>query len=323
MDERGWGWSNSEIRQAQLVEWIAQQAPDVVFSPEGFYDALPDQEMNAWDVAHSDLKLLEAGSLIGLTVAMGGIPGFHIRIKGQIRDMAAELREKRANRALRRVACRDAMTSWLWSRDAASHRDRKIRNEMLDDPRHGVWFAEPFSDEDLDAAAAWLRDQGLVEGHTVGQLYGPVMLYLTGEGIKCAERFGSDTTGYLEAKERASGSGPTVNIGGDYSGALQVAGDHAHQVQHNGASAEHLREMITGLAELVRGLVPQAAGIDQERDKALAAARDDAVDRSVLQRFASWVLLTVGKGAAAAVIPAVTAGTDDMLREVVRLTAHG
>jgi hypothetical protein len=42
-----------------------------------------------------------------------------------------------------------------------------------------------------------------------------------------------------------------VNIGGDYSGALQVAGDHAHQVQHNGASAEDLREKIISLAELV------------------------------------------------------------------------
>jgi hypothetical protein len=214
------------------------------------------------------------------------------------------------------------MVSWLWSHDAVRLRDQLARNDMLDDRRHGVWFAEPFSEEELDAAAAWLRRHDLVAGTGAGQMEGPILLYLTDEGYRCAERFGSDTTRYLEAKERVSGLGPTVNIGGDYSGALQVAGDHANPVQHVGMSAEHLREMIIGLAELVRSLVPDADCVGEEEKKALAAARDGAVDRSALQRFTAWVLSVVGKGATAAVIPVVTAGTDDLLREATRLAAH-
>jgi hypothetical protein len=323
MDERGWGWTDSEIRQAQLVEWVAQQPLDTMFSPEEFYDALPDQKMNTWDVAHGDLQALEASSLIGLTAAVSsGIPGLHIRPRHQVRDYAADLQERRHNRPLRRSACRDAMVSWLWSRDAVDRPNQTIRSEMLSDRRHGVWFAEPFSEEDLDAAAAWLRRQGLVGGMEVEEAEGPLVVYLTDEGIKCAEHFGSDTTRYLAAKDQVQSNGPTIHIGGDYRGALQVAGDYAHQEQHIGTSAEHLREMITGLAELVRGLVPDADGIGEEQQKALAAARDGAVNRPALQRFAAWVLSVVGKGASAAVIPVVTAGTDDLLREAARLAAH-
>src|SRR5258708_22308660 len=109
MDERGWGWSTSEIRQVQLVEWIAQQPADTSFSPEEFYDALDDQEMNSWDVAHGDLKQLEAQSLISLSVAMGGIRAMHIHRTHGARQLAEEVRGARANIRRRKAACRDAM----------------------------------------------------------------------------------------------------------------------------------------------------------------------------------------------------------------------
>jgi hypothetical protein len=108
--------------------------------------------------------------------------------------------------------------------------------------------------------------------------------------------FDSSADRYVE-QHRARGAGATVNIGSN-SGPFQVAGDHAHQVQNIGASAEHLRELITGLGELVRGLVPGASGIDSELEIALAAAADGAVDRSVLKRFADWVPSTSRRPAA-------------------------
>ena len=37
-----------------------------------------------------------------------------------------------------------------------------IRDRMLQDPQRGYFFAEPFTEDDLDAAAAWLQRQGLV-----------------------------------------------------------------------------------------------------------------------------------------------------------------
>jgi hypothetical protein len=44
MDHRGWGWTQSEVRQAQLVEWLVPQSSSVTYVPVGpFYDALQDQ----------------------------------------------------------------------------------------------------------------------------------------------------------------------------------------------------------------------------------------------------------------------------------------
>jgi hypothetical protein len=114
--------------------------------------------------AHGDLKLLEAQSLIRLSVALGGIREMNIHMTQGARQLAEELREARANKRRRRAACRDAMVDWLYSRDATSDSEMLNRESMLADPRRGVWFAEPFSDDDLDAASGWLDRQGLVKG---------------------------------------------------------------------------------------------------------------------------------------------------------------
>ncbi len=57
MDERGWGWTASEIRRAQLIEWIVPQSGDVFVPVRPFYEALPDQEANTfrWHTAISEI----------------------------------------------------------------------------------------------------------------------------------------------------------------------------------------------------------------------------------------------------------------------------
>src|SRR6266568_1429277 len=164
---------------------------------------------------------------------------------------------------------------------------------ILEDPRYGIWYAEPFPEEDLDAAAAWLHDKGMVKGPTVDAFDGPVKLYLTDAGLRCGEEFGADTGRYVQARHGPS-YGPTVNIQGSNSGPFQLAGDHAHQEQRIGASADQLRTMITSIAELVSAVVPGA---------------DVAVS-------------VVNRGATAALVPAVSAATTEMMLEAGRLTGH-
>jgi hypothetical protein len=277
--------------------------------------------MNTWDVAHGDLKLFESHSLISLSASMGGLSGLQVLPLQGVRDRAEELRARRADRGLRRTQCRDAMVDWLHSIDAVSATDIPVTESMLEDTRHGIWFGEPFTARDLDKAAAWLHQQGLVEGATTGEDTGPVMLHLTDAGVTCAEDYGSDTGRYIQA-QRAPGSGPTVNIHGDNSGPFQIAGDHARQEQHIGASADELRAMITGLAELVATLVPGTADVAEQRETALAAARDRAVDVTVLRRFRNWVVATVGRGVSAAAAQMVTTGADEMMHEAMRLAGH-
>ncbi len=239
------------------------------------------------------------------------------------RDQADTLRAMRADGRKRVIACRDAMVAWLCACDATgSHPTmRKVRDGMLAEPPYGVWFSEPFTPSDLGDAAAWLHRHEMVDGPTVEECDGPVQLWLTDDGIDCAENFDSDTRRYIAAKNALASSGPIVNIGTN-SGPFQVAGARAQQVQNIGLSAEHLRELIAGLAEIVRQFVPDATDIEAQQQAALAAAGDGAVDQSVLKRFGAWVISVVRTGATAAIVSVVTSGTDDMLREASRLAGH-
>jgi hypothetical protein len=241
-------------------------------------------------------------------------------LTAQSHDFVEQLRAQRAHKVQRRTACRDAMVAWLYTADATNVDQMVLRKLMLQDRQHGMWLAAPFDSIDLADAAAWLREQRLVDGLEIDRDPGPVRLHLTGQGIACAERFDSDTRRYQEER-LGHRSGPTVTIGNN-SGPVQVAGDHAHQVQQIGANTEHLRELITSIAELVRLAAPDARGLDIQQAAALAAAEDGAVDHPAIKRFAAWALAIVGKGTSAALTPAVTAATNDMLREAGRLTGH-
>jgi hypothetical protein len=321
MSKQGLGWTASEIRQAQLVEWIVPQQNAANYVPvKPFYEALSDQSANTNEIAHADLQRLGQQGLLDLALGLGGMEAFDVRVTAEARELAEQRQAARADRSQRRTACRVAMVDWLYSVEAVSELNLPVRNLMLDSPAHGVWYGQPFTEGDIDGAAAWLFRNGYVKGITIDQAEGPVRLYLTDAGVECAERYDSDVDRYSEAR-RMQGSGMIVSFGGSNYG--QVAGDYAHQVQNNvGATADELRKQIVAIAELVRSLVPEANGIDTQRDAALAAARDGAVNRSVLQRFADWALSVVRQGATAAVVPAVASATTAMLMEAGRLTGH-
>ena len=91
---------------------------------------------------------------------------------------------------------------------------------------------------------------------------------------------------------------------------------------NTGPSAEHLREMIVGLSELVASVVRDAGDVEAERDMALMAASDGAVNQKAIQRFASWVLAAMRNGASAAITSVARSGTDELLHEAGRLTGH-
>ena len=69
-----------------------------------------------------------------------------------------------------------------------------------------------FTDEDVDPCAAWLHRHGLIDGVIVDKFNGPVLSYLTDRGIHCADRFGADIRGYVDAMEQPRQSGPTFNV---------------------------------------------------------------------------------------------------------------
>jgi hypothetical protein len=330
MSDRGWGWTPTEIRLAQLVEWIAQQPPDQVISVVEFYDALPDQGVNAWDVAHSDLKRLEGRGQIKLSVAMGGIPGFHVYQFQGARAAAEELQAKRAGKRRRRRECRDAALSWLASVEATSSSSLQVLSNMLANPYYGMWYAQPFAVQDLADAAEWLNQRGLIECATIVGNVAPMFAFLSDAGIKCVDDFDSRTDLYAswqdqerrESLREIPARGPTFNLGTN-TGIVQIGGAGANQTvtQDNAVSADRLSELINGLMDLVLALVPDANGADEQLHTALAAAEPGAVDPNILRRFADWVVSTVGAGATSSATAAVSSATTAMLMEAAHL-AH-
>jgi hypothetical protein len=212
VDERGWGWTATETRRAQLTEWTVYRSadlPDGTYEPvEPFYSFLPDQSMKTYVTALDDVSDLERRSLIELANSFGSIDSLAVRATPEGRAFTENLQASRDSKQRRRSACRDAMLDWLYSADAATP-PGVPRKTMMQDPRRSCFFAQPFSADDLDAAAAWLYRQGLVEGTMGRRAQGPVVLYLTESGVKCAEEFSSDANGYLQARQGASG--PTAS----------------------------------------------------------------------------------------------------------------
>jgi hypothetical protein len=157
MGERGWGWTSSQIRQVRFIEWLVPLSSSAIFVPvKPFYDAQPDQIALTIRVVLDELQELERQSRIYLAAGMGGVESFDALATAQGRLLAEQVQARRADKRLRRVACRDAMTDWLSSQDATSPLRQSARDQMLDDPRYGTWLAEPFSEVDLNEAAAWL-----------------------------------------------------------------------------------------------------------------------------------------------------------------------
>jgi hypothetical protein len=321
MDERGWGWTISEIRQIQLVEWIVPQSASTYVPVKPFYDELADQDVLTLAVVDGDLRSLQQRSLLDLAAGLGGIESYDALATPEARRLVEDLQARRANKRLRKAACRDAMVDWLYSQDGLSPLAQPARDEMLNDLHWGVWFAQPFSVADLDAAAAWLYRHGLVKGIMVDECEGPIRLYLTDSGVTSVEGFRSDTGRYVETQQRGPGSGPAVQIGTN-SGQVQIAGDRAHQVQNIGTDAEQLRLLITGIAEIVRSLVPDASDAHEAERAALAAVSERGVDRTALQRFRDWVLSTLRAGSTSAAVAAVSSATTTLLIEAGHLASH-
>lgn len=323
MNERGWGWTPSEIRQTQLIEWVIGESAgrNVYVRVKPFYDSLPDQAMNRDHIARGDLEALKGRGLVDAAGVLGGMESLDALPTDAAYAWAERLRATRANKQLRRAACRDAMVDWLYSHDAVSPQVMPAPDEMLDDSRRGIWFGQRFSEADLDEAAAWLHRNGLVGGITVGELEGPVRLHLTDSGVECVEDFVSDTRSYVDKQRQPATHGPTVNIQTN-SAPFQLAGDHAHQVQNIGARPEDLRLLISGITEIVRTFVPGVAGADEAEQAALAAIGDGVVDQTALERFRGWVLSAMQAGATAAVVAAVSSSITWLLIEAARLASH-
>lgn len=322
MDGRGWGWTASDIRQVRLIEWLAEHSAghaNVFVDVKEFYDGLTDQNENRFEIACADMKRLEDQRLIAQASGLGGIESMAAMLTPHGHEWLDRLRLRRLDKVQRRTACRDAMIGWLYSADATNDAVVPVRGLMLEAARYGIWLAEPFSASDLADASAWLLSNGLVAGVTIDQDPGPIRLHLTSAGVACAEQFDSHADRYLVSRWAAPTGGPTVHIGSN-SGPLQVAGDHARQVQTVGATADEIRQLIAGIAEVVRMLVPDALEAEAEEAAALSAAgTPGATNKGAIERFGTWAIATVKSGATSGAVAVISSAVTTLLTHLAHL----
>ena len=110
MEERGWGWTATQIRQARFIEWLALQSSSATYVPvKTFYNAEPGQESLTTAAVHDELWDLNHRALIDFAPGVGDIEGYDALATAECRRFAEELQSRRADRRERKRACRDAI----------------------------------------------------------------------------------------------------------------------------------------------------------------------------------------------------------------------
>jgi len=122
---------------------------------------------------------------------------------------AEQSRERWANRIFRDRAARNALLAWIHDQGETPQGSVLITN-FLRDPRSAV-DGNFFSPGDLDAAAAYLCERGLIRGMAfVDQQHGPIRGRLTAEGIDCAEQ-GANVAEYFNSTPKFLSPSPQGN----------------------------------------------------------------------------------------------------------------
>jgi hypothetical protein len=99
MGDRGRGWTATQIRQAQFIQWLAPQSSSATYVPvKPFYDAQPGQDALTAAVVHDELRDLDQRSLINFAPGLGGTEQYDALATAQGRRFAEELQSRRADK---------------------------------------------------------------------------------------------------------------------------------------------------------------------------------------------------------------------------------
>lgn len=239
---KGWTDSKLELLKIQLVDLVHQNmSGDGGTTSRESASALSDDSDLLQAAADA---LIEDGLVVGYHTLGGGFPSLSITSRGGTAVVA--LRERRTNRRLRSVACREALLDWAYDVD---------RNADLSDFSDDVrahFDSQPFTYDEVQTAAKDLDAIGLVKA--LKTLQGVIGLSITMEGKTVVENYGGSISTYENRGQDPVGQRvTTVNLTGDgFSGVFSV-GDQNQVTQTNGATSAELTELIQAVIEAARG----------------------------------------------------------------------
>ncbi|WP_406075202.1 hypothetical protein [Streptomyces virginiae] len=119
-----------------------------------------------------------------------------------------ERRRRRADPVARAITARRSVLVWLWTQKDQGV-DQPIVAGVLETDS-SVFEGERLTDDDIDRAASYLLDKGLIKGRQSFGHPGPVRADITTEGQDCVEHYDGDVAVF---DRRHDGGSTTFNIG--------------------------------------------------------------------------------------------------------------
>lgn len=240
----GWGLNETLLRKLRLLEYFSDNSRGSTIPPLPEWAREPGSKEHA--DAISDLEdFASRGWLRNFGQDYGG--GANAQVVGPGYAFVEEIREQRQNRTLRAKAARDALLHWL--REVKFDSDQAPELYAVLDTKFGRFFDEPFTQREIDAASAYLYDQGYIIGPTVDESEAILRPSIQARGIEAVDS-------NLSVSDRHTIPTPsiittTTNITGN-SNVVQAGspGGSQHVTLTTEQSAE-VDRLIAGLRELV------------------------------------------------------------------------
>jgi hypothetical protein len=199
-------------------------------------------------VIQSALLLLESRGYIQPSLpAVGDTRGkslAKVQLTVQGAAHVVQARSVMTNRIRRSQVTRDALLAWMY--DQRAHPQGAVHVDNFFRGPQSAFNGQFFSLSDVDDAASYLQEKGLIAGTGVDRRRGPVIAQITANGIDCVEQGGS-VSEYIKQPGKASVS---YSFNGPVSGTNFAVGDNAMQhATANGMDAGGLRTVITAITD--------------------------------------------------------------------------
>ena len=169
--------------------------------------------------APADLADLAARGWVARSeeAAIGGDTLGICRLLPEGADFLEDIRETREDTRARRRAARDAVLQWLYAETCEGRRS-PVMSDFAKSP-YGLFYGHPFTEEEADTAAAFLKDEG----------------YLTGTA---SWGHGIPRPAITTAGERVAESGRSVNAEAASPGSVHIHGSHNVLAMHGSTASQ-------------------------------------------------------------------------------------
>ncbi len=309
--------------------------PDAVAYRDQFMDWLYEK---ASGLSTENVSVNEFAELVGLDLDGAYTLNRYCMAEGLVDDKAsgmghpcamltaygiADVRERRHRRedpALRARACRTELLRWFYRQRLAQVRMPYTEKFAEDDG--SLWEGVRFTGVEIQDAAEYLSDKGLIEGVTVEEINGPVSAEITTDGIDCATDWEGNVADFL--RDRRGYGSQITNHGPVFHGAAQGqqfawGNRDVSQTLHAG---DQVAPGFEALAEAVAEIVKQlpAYGLDPEYQQDAEDATGEVLAQITKPEPEPRLVRRAVAGLRGLIVPVIATAAKDEVRE---LAQHG